>query len=94
MLPLRLCCVAYSPRGIYSATVAVPPCVLATRPPPTESPPHPHPPLGRTPPHSQGIHWQEPDKLVAVSDKMKSGGKQPFTCMEHDQSIHTFLIPG
>lgn len=42
----------------------------------------------------EGIHWQEPDKLVAVSDRMKGGGKQPFVCMEHDQSIHTFLIPG
>ncbi|GAB0493362.1 hypothetical protein MMPV_004643 [Pyropia vietnamensis] len=41
----------------------------------------------------EGIHWQEADKLVAVSDKMKSGGKQPFMCMTHDQSIHTFLIP-
>jgi len=41
----------------------------------------------------EGIHWQESDKLVAVSDQMKSGGKQPFVCMEHDQSVHTFLIP-
>lgn len=56
--------------------------------------PIPFPPLGRTPPLPQGIHWQEPDKLVAVSDRMKGGGKQPFVCMEHDQSIHTFLIPG
>jgi len=41
----------------------------------------------------EGIHWQEADMLVAVSDKMKSGGKQSFVCMEHDQSVHTFLIP-
>lgn len=53
-----------------------------------------HSPLERTTPLlPQGIHWQEADKLVAVSDKMKSGGKQPFICMTHDQSIHTFLIP-
>lgn len=43
--------------------------------------------------HPKGIHWQEPDVLVAVSDRMKSGGKQPFVCREHDQSIHTFLVP-
>lgn len=55
--------------------------------------PLPFPPV---PPHlvfPQGIHWQEADVLVAVSDRMKAEGKQPFVCQEHDQSIHTFLVP-
>jgi hypothetical protein len=31
--------------------------------------------------------------LAAVSDKMKGGGKQPFSCFEKDQSFHLFAIP-
>lgn len=42
--------------------------------------------------HPQGIHWQDADVLVAVSDRMKAGGMQPFVCQEHDQSIHNFLV--
>jgi len=49
----------------------------------------------------EGIHFveggQSPDKapqlLVAVSDKMKGKGKQPFTCLEKDQSFSLFAIP-
>lgn len=42
----------------------------------------------------EGIHWQSPDTLIAVSDMMKAGGKQSFVCQDHDQSIHTFQVPG
>lgn len=86
-------CVAYSQRGVYSATIAVPllPTCLSTSP--MDPLPTSPPPFELTRLLPQGIHWQEADKLVAVSDKMKSGGKQPFMCMTHDQSIHTFLIP-
>jgi len=31
--------------------------------------------------------------LVGVSDKMKGKGKQPFTCLEKDQSFHLFQLP-
>ena len=34
-----------------------------------------------------------PQVLVAVSDKMKGKGKQPYTCLEKDQSFHLFAIP-
>lgn len=94
VLPRWPCCDAYSLFGLYWDFVTRPPLAwisshsshgpFAHHTPPAYSPPSSH---------SQGIHWQEADKLVAVSDKMKSGGKQPFMCMTHDQSIHTFLIP-
>ena len=41
----------------------------------------------------EGIHWINDELLVAVSDKMKSGGKQDFRCLEYDQSIHVFIRP-
>jgi hypothetical protein len=44
----------------------------------------------------EGVHWMNPphnDMIMAVSDKMKSKGKQSFTCFEHDQSVHVFVLP-
>ena len=47
----------------------------------------------------EGIHWvstaegKTPQMLVAVSDKMKSKGRQPATCFEKDQSVHLFTLP-
>lgn len=34
-----------------------------------------------------------PQMLVAVSDKMKSKGRQPAACQEKDQSVHLFTLP-
>ena len=34
-----------------------------------------------------------PQMLVAVSDKMKSKGKQAAACQEKDQSVHLFMLP-
>ena len=31
--------------------------------------------------------------LVAVSDKMKSKGRQPSVCQDKDQSVHMFALP-
>lgn len=41
----------------------------------------------------EGIHFIDDQMLMAVSDKMKSGGKQDYRCLEKDQSIHAFVIP-
>mmetsp|Transcript_11370 Transcript_11370/g.13968 ORF Transcript_11370/g.13968 Transcript_11370/m.13968 type:complete len:197 (+) Transcript_11370:540-1130(+) len=41
----------------------------------------------------EGIHWVSDEILVAVSDKMKSKGKQHYRCLEKDQSIHLFVVP-
>lgn len=41
----------------------------------------------------EGIHFMNDDMLMAVSDKMKSKGKQDFRCHDKDQSIHAFVIP-
>lgn len=41
----------------------------------------------------EGIHWINDELLVAVSDKMKKGGKQDFRCLNKDQSIHVFVLP-
>jgi len=47
----------------------------------------------------EGIHWVSgsekgtPQMLVAVSDKMKSRGRQSATCQDKDQSIHLFMLP-
>ena len=48
----------------------------------------------------EGVHWvsgQDSDKapqmLVAVSDKMKSKGRQASTCFDKDQSVHLFTLP-
>lgn len=41
----------------------------------------------------EGVHWINDDMILAVSDKMKSRGKQSFHCFEHDQSVHVFVLP-
>lgn len=52
----------------------------------------------------EGIHWvsggkdggkegSSPQMLVAVSDKMKSKGRQPASCFDKDQSVHLFSLP-
>lgn len=49
----------------------------------------------------EGIHWVSegsddsaaPGTLVAVSDKMKSKGRQPAVCHDKDQSVHLFALP-
>ncbi|GMH63730.1 hypothetical protein TrRE_jg1246, partial [Triparma retinervis] len=41
----------------------------------------------------EGVHWIGEDQIVAVSDKMKSNGKQPNECFSNDQSIHVFVLP-
>ena len=49
----------------------------------------------------EGIHWvstggteeEAPGTLVAVSDKMKSKGRQPYPCQDKDQSVHLFSLP-
>jgi len=41
----------------------------------------------------EGIHWVDDYTIIAVSDKMKSKGKQPFACFEKDQSAHVFVLP-
>ncbi len=41
----------------------------------------------------EGIHWIDENMLMAVSDKMKSHGRQDFKCFEKDQSVHAFVLP-
>ena len=52
----------------------------------------------------EGIHWvsggkktesdaDPPQMLVAVSDKMKSKGRQSAACQDKDQSVHLFMLP-
>lgn len=41
----------------------------------------------------EGISFLNERMLVAVSDKMKSGGRQDYTCLHKDQSIHVFSLP-
>lgn len=41
----------------------------------------------------EGIHWINDEMLMAVSDKMKSKGKQDFRCFDKDQSVHVFALP-
>jgi len=41
----------------------------------------------------EGVHWLNDDMIIAVSDKMKSKGKQDFRCFEKDQSVHVFVLP-
>ena len=49
----------------------------------------------------EGIHWvsggkdteKSPQMLVAVSDKMKSRGRQSASCFDKDQSVHLFSMP-
>jgi hypothetical protein len=41
----------------------------------------------------EGVHWINDDMIIAVSDKMKSKGKQDFRCFDKDQSVHVFVLP-
>ena len=41
----------------------------------------------------EGVHWLNENMLIAVSDKMKSHGKQEFRCLDKDQSVHAFVLP-
>jgi hypothetical protein len=41
----------------------------------------------------EGVTFINDDKLMVVSDQTKGNGKQPFYCMEKDQSIHEFMLP-
>lgn len=41
----------------------------------------------------EGITFINDDMVMAVSDKMKGKGKQPFHCFEKDQSVHVFALP-
>jgi len=41
----------------------------------------------------EGVHWLNNDMIIAVSDKMKSKGKQDFRCFNKDQSVHVFVLP-
>jgi hypothetical protein len=41
----------------------------------------------------EGVHWINPDMVMAVSDKMKGKGKQSFRCFDKDQSVHVFVFP-
>jgi hypothetical protein len=41
----------------------------------------------------EGIEWLNEQMVVAVSDKMKSKGKQDFRCFDKDQSVHVFVLP-
>mmetsp|Transcript_11421 Transcript_11421/g.18961 ORF Transcript_11421/g.18961 Transcript_11421/m.18961 type:complete len:472 (+) Transcript_11421:244-1659(+) len=41
----------------------------------------------------EGIHWLDNNMLMAVSDKMKSKGKQDHLCFDKDQSVHAFVLP-
>jgi hypothetical protein len=41
----------------------------------------------------EGIHWLSNNMLIAVSDKMKSKGKQDYRCFDKDQSVHAFVLP-
>ena len=42
---------------------------------------------------SEGGGTDMPGTLVAVSDKMKSKGRQPAVCHDKDQSVHLFALP-
>ena len=41
----------------------------------------------------EGIQFINGEMLMAVSDKMKTKGKQDYRCADKDQSIHAFVIP-
>lgn len=40
----------------------------------------------------EGITFINDDMVMTVSDQMKKKGKQPFWCLEKDQSIHAFVL--
>eukprot|EP00551_Chaetoceros_affinis_P011121 CAMPEP_0203667452 /NCGR_PEP_ID=MMETSP0090-20130426/4285_1 /ASSEMBLY_ACC=CAM_ASM_001088 /TAXON_ID=426623 /ORGANISM="Chaetoceros affinis, Strain CCMP159" /LENGTH=590 /DNA_ID=CAMNT_0050531621 /DNA_START=26 /DNA_END=1798 /DNA_ORIENTATION=+ len=41
----------------------------------------------------EGITFISDEMIMAVSDKMKKHGKQPYWCLEKDQSVHAFILP-
>jgi hypothetical protein len=41
----------------------------------------------------EGIEFMNDRLLVASSDSMKGGGRQPYMCLEKDQSMHVFALP-
>ncbi|KAG7342910.1 hypothetical protein IV203_020855 [Nitzschia inconspicua] len=41
----------------------------------------------------EGVHWVDDHTIIAVSDKMKGKGRQPYSCFEKDQSAHLFVFP-
>ena len=41
----------------------------------------------------EGVTFINDDMLMVVSDQMKGKGKQPYWCLEKDQSIHAFVLP-
>lgn len=41
----------------------------------------------------EGISFVDDNMVIAVSDKMKKGGKQDYRCLEKDQSAHVFMLP-
>jgi hypothetical protein len=42
----------------------------------------------------EGVTWiTNSDMIMAVSDKMKGRGKQPYRCSDKDQSVHVFSLP-
>eukprot|EP01066_Platyproteum_vivax_P010866 Platyproteum_vivax@DN4892_c0_g1_i3.p1 len=41
----------------------------------------------------EGLAFLNENMFVAVSDKMKSGGRQPYRCLTKDQSVHVFHAP-
>ena len=41
----------------------------------------------------EGVSWLDSHTIIAVSDKMKGGGRQDFRCFDKDQSVHVFKLP-
>jgi hypothetical protein len=41
----------------------------------------------------EGIEFMNDRLLVASSDSMKGKGRQPYMCLEKDQSMHVFALP-
>jgi hypothetical protein len=41
----------------------------------------------------EGIEFLSDRLLIGGSDSMKGGARQPFTCLEKDQSMHVFALP-
>jgi hypothetical protein len=41
----------------------------------------------------EGIEFMNERLIVASSDSMKGKGRQPFMCLEKDQSMHVFALP-
>jgi hypothetical protein len=41
----------------------------------------------------EGIEFMSDRLLVGASDSMKGNARQPFMCLEKDQSMHVFALP-